>query len=85
MYAVEWPCCHDPLRIRPCIDDLSTCSTTPLVKRIRLIHELNQTGYTLRDIREIYLARYKTLSNTPLMEESPAETSTKANPKRSKG
>ena len=37
MYAVEWPCCHDPLRIRPCIDDLSTCSTTPLVKRIRLM------------------------------------------------
>lgn len=26
-----------------------------LVKRIRLIRELNQTGYTLRDIRETYL------------------------------
>ena len=29
----------------------------PIVRRIRLIHDLNQTGYTLRAIREIYLAR----------------------------
>ena len=28
-----------------------------LVKRIRLIRDLNQTGYTLRAIREIYMAR----------------------------
>ncbi|MCY2932074.1 MAG: MerR family transcriptional regulator [Planctomycetota bacterium] len=27
-----------------------------LVRRIRLIHDLNQTGYTLRAIREIYMA-----------------------------
>lgn len=26
-----------------------------LVKRIRLIRKLNNTGYTLRDIREVYL------------------------------
>ena len=26
-----------------------------LIRRIRLIRKLNQTGYTLRDIREIYL------------------------------
>jgi DNA-binding transcriptional MerR regulator len=26
-----------------------------LVKRIRLIRHMNETGYTLRDIREIYL------------------------------
>jgi DNA-binding transcriptional MerR regulator len=26
-----------------------------LVKRIRLVRELNESGYTLRDIREIYL------------------------------
>ena len=26
-----------------------------LVKRIRLIRKLNESGYTLRDIREIYL------------------------------
>lgn len=28
-----------------------------LVKRIRLIRELNRSGYTLRDIRETYLAK----------------------------
>ena len=28
-----------------------------LVKRIKLIRELNQSGYTLRAIREIYLKR----------------------------
>ena len=28
-----------------------------LVKRIRLIHQLNASGYTLRDIRETYLRR----------------------------
>jgi len=28
-----------------------------LVKRIRLIRELNQSGYTLRDIRQTYLTR----------------------------
>ena len=28
---------------------------TDLVKRIRLIHELNQTGYTLREIRTTWL------------------------------
>ena len=28
-----------------------------LVRRIRLIRDLNQSGYTLRAIREIYLAR----------------------------
>jgi DNA-binding transcriptional MerR regulator len=28
-----------------------------LIKRIQLIRELNQSGYTLRDIREIYLKR----------------------------
>jgi len=28
-----------------------------LVRRIRLIHDLNQTGYTLRAIRETYLSR----------------------------
>ena len=28
-----------------------------LIKRIQLIRELNETGYTLRDIREIYLRR----------------------------
>ena len=27
-----------------------------LIKRIRLIRELNKSGYTLRDIRETYLA-----------------------------
>ncbi len=26
-----------------------------LVRRIKLIRELNETGYTLRDIREIYI------------------------------
>lgn len=31
-----------------------------LIKRIRLIHQLNQSGYTLRDIREIYLAPHRT-------------------------
>jgi len=25
------------------------------VKRIKLVHQLNQTGYTLRDIRDIFL------------------------------
>ncbi len=29
-----------------------------LVRRIRLIRELNQSGYTLRDIREIYLSEH---------------------------
>ena len=29
----------------------------PIVRRIRLIHDLNQSGYTLRAIREIYLTR----------------------------
>ncbi len=29
--------------------------TAEHVRRIRLIHELNKSGYTLRDIREIYL------------------------------
>ncbi|MCP4379289.1 MAG: MerR family transcriptional regulator [bacterium] len=28
-----------------------------LIKRIRLIRELNKSGYTLRDIRETYLAK----------------------------
>jgi len=28
-----------------------------LVKRIRLIHDLNESGYTLRAIRETYLRR----------------------------
>jgi DNA-binding transcriptional MerR regulator len=28
------------------------------VKRIRLIHKLNATGYTLKDIREIHLRRH---------------------------
>jgi DNA-binding transcriptional MerR regulator len=28
-----------------------------LVRRIRLIRELNESGYTLRDIRETYLRR----------------------------
>ena len=28
-----------------------------LVKRIKLIRKLNDSGYTLRDIREIYLKR----------------------------
>ena len=28
-----------------------------LVERIRLIRELNRSGYTLRDIRETYLAK----------------------------
>ncbi len=28
-----------------------------LVKRIRLIRQLNESGYTLRDIRETYLRR----------------------------
>lgn len=28
-----------------------------LIKRIRLIRQLNESGYTLRDIREIYLKR----------------------------
>ena len=28
-----------------------------LVRRIKLIHSLNQSGYTLRAIRETYLAR----------------------------
>ena len=27
-----------------------------LIKRIRLIREMNQSGYTLRDIRETYLS-----------------------------
>ena len=27
-----------------------------LVRRVRLIHKLNQTGYALRDIRDTYLA-----------------------------
>jgi DNA-binding transcriptional MerR regulator len=27
-----------------------------LIKRIRLIRELNKSGYTLRDIRETYLS-----------------------------
>ena len=30
-----------------------------LIKRIKLIRELNDSGYTLRDIREIYLKRAK--------------------------
>jgi DNA-binding transcriptional MerR regulator len=28
-----------------------------LITRIRLIHELNKSGYTLRDIRETYLTK----------------------------
>jgi len=28
-----------------------------LIKRIRLIHALNKSGYTLRDIRETYLTK----------------------------
>ena len=30
---------------------------TEMVKRIRLIHNLNESGYTLRAIRETYLRR----------------------------
>ncbi len=29
-----------------------------LVRRIRLIRQMNQSGYTLRDIRETYLKRH---------------------------
>ncbi len=29
-----------------------------LVKRIRLIHELNDSGYTLREIRQTWLRRH---------------------------
>jgi len=28
-----------------------------LVQRIQLIHQMNQSGYTLRDIREVYLKK----------------------------
>jgi DNA-binding transcriptional MerR regulator len=34
-----------------------------LVKRIKLIRELNESGYTLRDIREIYLKREMKVKN----------------------
>ena len=33
-----------------------------LIRRIRLIHELNETGYTLQSIRDIYLKNPKTHS-----------------------
>ena len=31
MYAAEWPCCHDPLRLGLCFEDLSTHARAPRV------------------------------------------------------
>ena len=31
LYAAEWPCCHDPLRLGLCFEDLSTHARAPRV------------------------------------------------------
>lgn len=43
-----------PLRRK---DSKSRFFSRALVRRIALIHRLNESGYTLRDIRETYLRR----------------------------
>ena len=47
---VEWPCCHDPLRIRLCFDDLFLCGATPSLVKARPIslHKSSPRRFTSR-------------------------------------
>ncbi len=36
-----------------------------IIRRIKLIHELNETGYTLQNIRDIYLKNLKNTTTAP--------------------
>lgn len=41
-----------------------------LVNRVKLIRRLNRSGYTLRDIRQIYLSRWKIAAGGKITAES---------------
>ena len=50
-----------PLRLP---DRMGRFFDTRLVKRVKLIRRLNRSGYTLRDIRQIYLRRWKKVASS---------------------